>query len=61
MARIARAVAPGIPHHLTQRGNKRQQAFSNDEDYQFYLNLMSEWRVFVFHFRPQPEASKTRA
>ena len=43
MARIARAVAPGIPHHLTQRGNRRQQIFFNDEDYQFYLALMSEW------------------
>ncbi|MCD4722568.1 MAG: transposase [Desulfobacula sp.] len=43
MARIARAVAPGIPHHITQRGNRRQQTFFNDEDYQFYLELMSEW------------------
>ena len=23
MARIARAAAPGIPHHITQRGNRR--------------------------------------
>jgi len=23
MARIARAVAPEIPHHVTQRGNRR--------------------------------------
>jgi putative transposase len=43
MARIARAVAPGIPHHVTQRGNRRQQTFFNDEDYQIYLDLMSEW------------------
>ena len=43
MARIARAVSPGIPHHITQRGNRRQQTFFNDEDYQFYLVLMSEW------------------
>jgi len=33
MARIARAVAPGIPHHITQRGNRRQQTFFNDEDW----------------------------
>jgi len=32
MAQIARAIAPGIPHHVTQRGNKRQQPFFNDED-----------------------------
>jgi putative transposase len=43
MARIARAVAPGIPHHITQRGNRRQQTFFNDGDYQSYLELMSEW------------------
>jgi len=43
MARIARAVAPGNPHHITQRGNRRQRTFFNDEDYQFYLELMSEW------------------
>jgi len=42
MARIARAVAPGIPHHITQRGNRRQQVFFRDEDYQAYLELMSE-------------------
>ncbi len=43
MARIARAVAPGFPHHVAQRGNKRQQTFFNDEDYISYLELMSEW------------------
>jgi len=43
MARMARAVAPGIPHHVTQRGNRRQQTFFNDEDYLAYLELMSEW------------------
>ncbi|MBC8441221.1 MAG: transposase [Deltaproteobacteria bacterium] len=43
MARIARAIAPGIPHHITQRGNRRQQTFFNDGDYQSYLELMSEW------------------
>ncbi len=43
MARIARAVAPGIPHHVTQRGNRRQQTFFNEDDYQSYLELMGEW------------------
>ncbi|PIQ46808.1 MAG: transposase, partial [Deltaproteobacteria bacterium CG12_big_fil_rev_8_21_14_0_65_43_10] len=27
MARIARVVIPGIPHHITQRGNRRMQTF----------------------------------
>ncbi|HHP7236466.1 MAG TPA: transposase, partial [Desulfobacterales bacterium] len=43
MARMARAVAPEYPHHVTQRGNRRQQTFFNDEDYQAYLGLMSHW------------------
>jgi putative transposase len=43
MAKIARAVAPEIPHHVIQRGNGRQQTFFNDEDYQAYLELMSQW------------------
>ena len=43
MARISRAVAPGIPHHVTQRGNRRQQTFFNEGDYLAYLELMSEW------------------
>lgn len=43
MARIARAVAPGISHHITQRGNRRQEVFFKDEDYQAYIELMSEW------------------
>ena len=43
MARIARVVAPGLPHHVTQRGNRRLQTFFGDDDYQAYLELMSEW------------------
>lgn len=33
----------GLPHHVTQRGNRRQQTFFNDEDYHVYLTLMAEW------------------
>jgi len=43
MARLARVIAPGFPHHVTQRGNRRMQTFLCDEDYQTYLELMSEW------------------
>ncbi len=43
MARIARVVAPGYPHHVTQRGNRRQQTFFCDEDYLSYIDLMAEW------------------
>ena len=33
MARLARAVAAGVPHHVTQRGNRRQPTFFGDADY----------------------------
>jgi len=40
MARIARVIAPSFPHHVTQRGNRRQRAFFGDEDYQAYVDLL---------------------
>src|SRR5271157_5930694 len=43
MARLARVIAPGMPHHVTQRGNRRQQTFFGDEDYQHYLELISRF------------------
>jgi len=43
MARIARVIAAGIPHHITQRGNRRMPTFFRDEDYQAYISLLSEW------------------
>jgi Transposase IS200 like len=43
MARLARTVAPGFPHHIAQRGNRRQQAFFCDENYQRHVELMAEW------------------
>ena len=42
MARIARVVIPGIPHHLTQRGNRRMQTFFSDDDYREYIALMTD-------------------
>lgn len=42
MARLARAVAPGIPHHVTQRGNRRQKTFFEDGDYAAYKDLLAE-------------------
>ena len=42
MARIARVVVPEIPHHITQRGNRRMQTFFCDDDYREYISLMSD-------------------
>ncbi len=43
MARIARIIAAGIPHHVTQRGNRRMQTFFGEEDYRSYISLLAEW------------------
>ena len=43
MSRMARVVVPGLPHHITQRGNRRQQTFFGTKDYRAYLELMADW------------------
>jgi putative transposase len=42
MARLARVVAPGCPHHVTQRGNRRLETFFSKADYQAYIELLAE-------------------
>ena len=42
MARLARVVIPGVPHHVTQRGNRRQPVFFSDDDRRAYLALIAE-------------------
>ncbi len=42
MARLARLVVPGLPHHVTQRGNRRERTFFEDADYALYLDLLSQ-------------------
>jgi putative transposase len=42
MARLARVVAAGLPHHVTQRGNRCQQVFFGDDDYEAYRTLLAE-------------------
>jgi len=42
MARIARVVVPGIPYHITHRGNRRAAVFFSDDDRQYYLALLAE-------------------
>ena len=42
MARLASLVVPGHPHHVTQRGNRRQDTFFGDDDYRSYLSLLAE-------------------
>jgi len=42
MARLARLVVPGLPHHVTQRGNGRARTFFEDDDYALYRDLLAE-------------------
>lgn len=42
MSRQARVVAEAVPHHVTQRGNNRQDIFLTDDDRLFYLAIFRE-------------------
>ena len=41
MARIARLVVPDVPHHVTQRGNRRETTFFEDADYRLYRDMLA--------------------
>lgn len=43
MARMARLVVPGHPHHVTQRGVRRLDVFLQEDDYRTYLELLGRW------------------
>jgi len=45
MPRKARLLVPRCPHHIVQRGHNRKTVFVADEDYQFYLENLFEWKV----------------
>jgi len=42
MTRVARIVMPESPHHITQRGNNRQDVFFVPDDYEAYLDILRE-------------------
>ena len=42
MPRTARIVIPHLPHHVTQRGNNRQDVFFTSDDYTCYLEYLRE-------------------
>jgi putative transposase len=58
MARRARLLLAGIPHHLLQRGNNRQPVFFSDQDYRRCLARMLEaarkydCRVYAYVLMP---------
>ena len=42
MTRLARMVVPGLPHHVTQRGNRREAVFFEDGDQEIYCDMVAE-------------------
>jgi len=42
MPRTARIVIPNVPHHIIQRGNRRQDVFFDDQDRRIYLSLLRD-------------------
>lgn len=58
MPRMARVVVPDYPHHVTQRGNRRQRVFLREGDGFRYLSLLrgacqgAGTRVLVLAFWP---------
>lgn len=43
MPRLARTVCAQVPHHITQRGNRREDVFFTDEDRLAYLDWLKEY------------------
>ena len=43
MPRMARIVVPDCPHHVTQRGNRREEVFFTDADRLRYLELLKAY------------------
>ncbi|MDA8327583.1 MAG: transposase [Betaproteobacteria bacterium] len=43
MPRLPRTVFAGLPHHVTQRGNRREDVFFTDEDREAYLTWLREY------------------
>lgn len=41
MPRMARLVVPGYPHHVTQRGARKQKTFFREQDYEKYIEIMA--------------------
>ncbi|MEJ2274444.1 MAG: transposase [Woeseiaceae bacterium] len=47
MARMPRLVVPDYPHHVTQRGARRQRTFFSAADYETYLQLLAAAKADV--------------
>lgn len=43
MPRLARTVCARVPHHITQRGNRREEVFFTDDDRRAYLAWLKDY------------------
>jgi putative transposase len=43
MGRISRVIVPGCPHHVVQRGNRRQKVFFHENDKRLYLRILNHF------------------
>ena len=43
MVRMARVVVPDYPHHVIQRGNRQLETFFCEDDYRYYIDLLSKF------------------
>ena len=43
MPRLPRIAIPGLPHHVTQRGNRKVDVFVDDTDRHVYLKLLTKY------------------
>lgn len=43
MPRLPRPVFSGVPHHITQRGNRREDVFFSDDDRAAYLTWLKDY------------------
>jgi putative transposase len=43
MPRLARTVCARVPHHITQRGNRREDVFFSDDDRLAYLAWLKDY------------------
>jgi putative transposase len=46
MTRLARVIAVGVPHHITQRGNARRFILQDESDRKVYLDLLRQSTEF---------------
>ncbi|MBM3251019.1 MAG: hypothetical protein FJZ07_02180, partial [Candidatus Nealsonbacteria bacterium] len=59
MPRPLRITTPNIPFHILNRGNNRQEVFKDEEDFEFFLNLLKRYKKELFfklyHFCLMPD------